>query len=122
MFLPSCCTEKLTTSSHSATPATDCPATDPWQRLELACAAHIGTVVSDDPMAKMSLTSLFAIHEEALQKRLKSDRNNYEKIFRRLIDDLGVPFTCDSSIFRLALLGALNWTRVWFRHGRRPPD
>lgn len=97
-------------------------ATDPWQRLELACAEHIGTVVSGDPMAKMSLTSLFAIHEKPLQKRLKRDRDNYEKIFRRLIDDLDVPSTCDSSIFRLALLGALNWTRVWFRRGRMPPD
>jgi AcrR family transcriptional regulator len=95
---------------------------DPWQRLELACAEHLHSVVAGDPIARVTGTGLFAIHEVALQRRLKHDRDRYEAIFRRLVNALDLPRSVDRTLFRLALFGALNWTRVWYRPGRREPE
>jgi AcrR family transcriptional regulator len=94
---------------------------DPWRRIELACAAHIEAAVGDNSIQQITGTGLFSIHEEQLQRRLKADRTHYEQIFRRLVDDLGLPRTIDRSLFRLVLLGALNWAHVWYRKGKKTP-
>lgn len=94
---------------------------DPWKRLELACAVHIGSAVAGDAIARITAIGLFAIHEDRLQKRLERDRRNYDQQFRKLVADLDLPDTADRSIFRLALLGALNWTLIWYRPGKTTP-
>lgn len=94
---------------------------DPWQRLELACAEHIDAVVGSDPIARITATGLFAIHEAGLQRRLRSDRESYERIFRQLVADLDLPRGADRSLFRLSLLGTLNWVRIWYRPGKKTP-
>lgn len=95
---------------------------DPWQRLELACAEHVHSVVAGNPIARVTATGLFAIHEDALQRRLEHDRSRYEAIFRKLVQALDLPRGVDRSLFRLALFGALNWTLVWYRPGNKEPD
>ncbi|MGP1677821.1 MAG: TetR/AcrR family transcriptional regulator [Burkholderiales bacterium] len=95
--------------------------TGPWRRIELACAAHIEAAVGDNSIHKITGTGLFSIHEEGLQRRLQAERERYDRIFRRLVDDLGLPRTIDRSLFRLALLGAVNWARVWYRKGKKNP-
>ncbi len=95
--------------------------TDPWRRIELACAAHIEAAVGDNSIHKITGTGLFSIHEEQLQRRLKSERDRYDQIFHRLVGDLGLPRSMDRSLFRLALLGAVNWARVWYRKGKKNP-
>lgn len=92
-----------------------------WQRLELACAEHINDVAAGNPISQVTATGLFAIHEERLQRRLRSDRADYDRLFRQLIDDLDLPAGTDRSLFRLALLGALNWTHVWYKPGKKTP-
>ena len=94
---------------------------DPWRRIELACAAHIEAAVGDNSIQQITGTGLFSIHEEQLQRRLKADRKHYEQIFRQLVADLGLPRTIDRSLFRLVLLGALNWAHVWYRKGKKNP-
>jgi len=94
---------------------------DPWRRLELACAVHIDSAVAGDAIARITAIGLFAIHEDRLQKRLERDRRNYDQQFRRLVADLDLAGTTDRSIFRLALLGALNWTLIWYRPGKATP-
>jgi AcrR family transcriptional regulator len=95
--------------------------TDPWRRIELACAAHIEAAVGDNSIHKITGTGLFSIHEEGLQRRLQADREHYDQIFRQLVADLGLPRAMDRSLFRLALLGAVNWARVWYRTGKKSP-
>jgi AcrR family transcriptional regulator len=95
---------------------------DPWRRIELACAAHIETVVGDDSIQKITGIGLFSIHETALQRRIKTEREQYDRIYRKLVDDLKLPRAVDRSLFRLALLGATNWSRVWFQAGKKTPD
>jgi AcrR family transcriptional regulator len=96
--------------------------TDPWRRIELACAAHIEAAVGDNSIHKITGTGLFSIHEEGLQRRLQADREHYDQIFRQLVADLGLPRAMDRSLFRLALLGAVNWARVWYRTGKKSPQ
>src|ERR1035437_2306504 len=95
--------------------------TDPWRRIELACAAHIEAAVGDNSIHKITGTGLFSIHEEGLQRRLQADREHYDQIFRQLVADLGLPRAMDRSLFRLALLGSVNWARVWYRTGKKSP-
>lgn len=95
--------------------------TDPWRRVELACAAHIEAAVGDDAIDRITGTGLFAIHEPGLQRRLKVERDRYERLFRALVDGLGLAPATHRSLFRLALLGALNWTRVWYRREKSSP-
>lgn len=94
---------------------------DPWEKLELACAEHIQDVAAGNPIAQVTATGLFAIYEDRLQRRLRSDRENFDQLFRQLIADLDLPDGTDRSLFRLALLGALNWTHVWYKPGKKTP-
>lgn len=93
----------------------------PWQRLERACAEHIGAMVEGDAISRITATGLFAIHEQALQQHMQPDHDRYEAIFRNLVDALELAPGVDRSLFRLTLLGALNWTLVWFRPGAKAP-
>jgi AcrR family transcriptional regulator len=96
-------------------------AVDPWERLELACAEHVNDVAAGNPISQVTATGLFAIYETRLQRRLRADRENFEQLFRQLIADLDLADAIDRSLFRLALLGSLNWTHVWYKTGKKTP-
>ena len=95
--------------------------TDPWLRLEAACAAHLTLLVGSQDESLVAATSLFHPADATLQRRLNRDRNAYEERFRIMIGALQVPEGIDETLVRLALLGAINWTRIWYRPGRRTP-
>ncbi|MCX7142869.1 MAG: TetR/AcrR family transcriptional regulator [Proteobacteria bacterium] len=94
---------------------------EPWRKLELACAAHIEAAVGDNSIHKITGTGLFSIHEQGLQRRLKEDRERYDQLFRQLVRELELPRAIDQTLFRLSLLGAVNWARVWYRTGKKTP-
>lgn len=94
---------------------------DPWRRLEAACAVHLSLLVDRHGMSLVAGTSLFHSAEPALQRRLNRDRIAYEERFREMIAALGLPADVDQTLLRLTLLGALNWTHVWYRPGRKTP-
>jgi len=96
-------------------------ANDPWERLELACAEHINDLTAGDPISQVTATGLFSIYESGLQRRLRADRLNFEQLFRQLISELDLPDETDRSLFRLALLGSMNWTHVWYKTGKKTP-
>lgn len=93
--------------------------TDPWRRLEAACAAHLTLLVGAEDVSLVAGTSLFHTAPPALQRRLNRDRNAYEERYRQMIDALALPEDVDHSLLRLALFGALNWTRIWYRRGEK---
>lgn len=95
--------------------------TDPWRRLEGACAAHLTLLVGSPDMSLVTGTSLFHTAPPGLQRRLNRDRDAYEARFSALIAALDLPRDVDASLVRLNLLGALNWTRMWYRPGKRHP-
>lgn len=97
--------------------------TDPWKRLEAACTAHLRLLVGSDDESLVAGTSLFhPAAEPALQRRLNRDRVAYEERFRGMIAALPLRKEIDASLLRLAVLGALNWTRVWYKTGKKDPQ
>jgi AcrR family transcriptional regulator len=106
---------------HEALDRALATATDPWERLEAACAAHLDQLVNGNDIAVVTATSLFRTMRPALQRRLNRERDEYEQRFHDLIAALRLRRSVDRSLLRLLLLGALNWTRVWYRPGKRKP-
>lgn len=95
--------------------------TDPWARIEAAIGAHLAELVERNDVVAVTSTSLFHMEGAHLQRRLNRQREAYEERFRRLIQALPLPADVDRSLLRLTLLGAINWTRVWYRPGKRTP-
>ena len=95
--------------------------TDPWRRLEAACVAHIAALVQGNDVLVVTGTSLFHTSGPALRRRLNRDRAAYEERFRAMVEALPLPRDVDRTVLRLALLGALNWTHIWYRPGRKTP-
>lgn len=97
---------------------------NPRQRLEAACAAHLNLLLDDgDTLAGFTGNSLlFTPNAGMLIKRLVKVRNAYEARFRAMINVLDLPAHIDRTQFRLALLGALNWTQFWYKKGRKTPS
>ena len=94
---------------------------DPWLRFEAAIAAHLTALVERTDVIAVTTASLFHMEGNRLQRRLNRQREAYENRFRKLVRALPLPPDVDRSLLRLALLGAINWTRVWYRPGKRTP-
>ncbi|MBI1907704.1 MAG: TetR/AcrR family transcriptional regulator [Rhodocyclales bacterium] len=95
--------------------------TDPWERLEAACIVHVKHLISGNDLTVWTGASLFLFNSAEIQRQLRAERDRFETIYRRLIADLPLPKDIDRSLLRLQLLGALNWTRTWYRPGRVDP-
>jgi len=89
---------------------------DPWTRLEAACVAHLETVLKPADTAQV-LIRVLPEQVPAAAARLKRLRAEYEAVFRELVDALPLASRSDRRTLRLMLLGALNWTRFWYREG-----
>ena len=96
--------------------------TEPWVRLEAAIGAHLTELVERTDVVAVTSASLFHKEDSHLQRRLNRQREAYELRFRSLIQALPLPADVDRSLLRLTLLGAINWTRVWYRAGKRTPQ
>jgi TetR/AcrR family transcriptional regulator, cholesterol catabolism regulator len=95
--------------------------TDPWKRLEAAGAAHLDALsLTHRDYAQVMIRTL-PLEAEGIGARLREIRRDYETKFRRLIDALPLPPEVDRHYLRLMLMGALNWSHVWYRPGGDPP-
>lgn len=94
--------------------------TDPWVRLEKACAAHLQAILEDNSYAQV-ITRIMPEEVPGDAERLTELRDQYEMIFIRLIDELPLPADIRKKSFRLMLLGALNWSQIWYKSGRDSP-
>jgi len=95
--------------------------TDPWQRLEAACAAHLGALIRNRDFTQVMIQTL--PHEAGTAEgRIRELRRDYEQRFRRLIEDLNLPPEIDRRYLRLLLFGALNWSHVWYRTSGDSPE
>ena len=93
----------------------------PWPRLQAACAADLDALLADAAHAAVMTADLGGL-DSRLRRRLVTLRDGYEKRFvEELVEALPLPAGTDRSLWRLQLLGALNWTRTWYRPGARSP-
>ncbi len=87
---------------------------EPWARLEAACVAHLETVLKRADTAQV-LIRVLPEQVPAAAAQLKRLRAEYEAVFRELVEALPLAPGGDRRTLRLMLLGALNWTRFWYR-------
>jgi TetR/AcrR family transcriptional regulator, cholesterol catabolism regulator len=87
---------------------------DPWERLELACVAHLESILRDDDYARV-VVRVLPQDVSAVSQRLVQERDRYESLWLALVDALPLPRRTDRKALRLMLLGALNWAQNWYR-------
>lgn len=89
---------------------------DPWDRLEAALVAHLEMLLGTSNLVAIVAPDAPAELGEA-GRRLVEQRDAYERVFRDLVAALALPDGIDRGVFRLLLLGAVNWAPKWFRDG-----
>lgn len=92
----------------------------PWSRLEAACIAHLDSLLADRAHAAVMTADLSRL-DPRLRRRLVVMRDGYEKRFVGLVMALPLAASMDRTLWRLQLLGALNWTPTWYRPGAKSP-
>jgi AcrR family transcriptional regulator len=92
----------------------------PWSRLEAACAAHLESLLADSAHAAVMTADLHRL-DPRLRRRLVAMRDGYEQRFVELIAALPLAAGIDRSLWRLQLLGSLNWTPTWYRRRGKSP-
>ena len=93
---------------------------EPWQQLEAACIAHLQTVLDHSDYAQVVIRVL-PDDAPAVRVRLAALRDQYEERFKDLVAALDLPAYVDRHYLRLLLIGALNWSQVWYRRGGDSP-
>ena len=95
---------------------------DPWQRLEAACAAHLQELCAGDDFTSAAIQTELPRLSDATRNKLTQLSDSYEMILRDLVAQLPMSPRASRSLIRLQLLGALNWTRVWFKANKSSPQ
>jgi AcrR family transcriptional regulator len=96
--------------------------TDPWKRLETASTAHLNALhITHRDYAQVMIRTL-PQEADGIGAQLRDIRRDYEARFRRLVDALPLPPDVDRHYLRLMLIGALNWSHVWYKPGGERPE
>ena len=90
----------------------------PWQRLEKATLSHLEMILDASAYARVVIRILPTDVPE-VSDELGKLRERYEQRFRLLFAELPLSHGRDVSLARLFLLGAMNWTPVWYRQEGR---
>lgn len=93
---------------------------NPWVCLEEAVCAHLECILDASAYARVVIRILPSDVPD-LAAELTALRDRYEARFRKLIAALQLPKECDAKLIRLFLLGAINWTPVWYTKGGKTP-
>jgi len=95
--------------------------TDPWERMETACVAHISGLLDWRRANQVLFVMPPWQYPRSIKARVISLRDDYEKIFIGLIDDLPLRSGVDRRYLRLTILGALSWSLFWFKQDGDTP-
>lgn len=94
--------------------------TDPWAKLESACAALLDIQLAPDSLTTPMMNDFREV-PEGVRAQLIARRDRFERMFRALVDLLPLPPQIDRSIYRNLLLAQLNSAADWYRPGRLTP-
>lgn len=90
---------------------------DPWDRLQAACIGHLEALLESDAFTQVIRPEFPRNLPPELRDVLNEQRDDYEKIFRGLVEDLPLPKGVERGLFRLGLMGSMNWTVNWYHKG-----
>jgi len=97
--------------------ATIAPLSDPWARLEAACASLLDIQLAADSLT-MPMMNDFRAVPDGVRDQLVARRDRFEQLFRDLVAALPLPADIDRSLYRTLLLSQLNSAADWYRDGR----
>ena len=97
------------------------PQANAWTRLEQASQGYLEAMLNSNIYASLIVTEFPRRRSRKLREKLVSDRNRFELLFKEIVDDLPLRAGVDRSYWRLALLGMLAWTYVWYKPSGDPP-
>jgi len=100
--------------------ATEDASDDPWERVEAILIAHLDAILDQSDYARV-LISVRPDHVPEVAGELRKLRDRYEARFRAQIDALPLPRGSDRHLLRLMLIGAANWSQIWYRPGGQSP-
>ena len=98
------------------------PAADPWTRLQQASEGYLTTMLSSAMQSSLIITEFPLRRSGKLRAKLVTDRRRFEAIFSEIVDALPLAPDVDRSYWRLALLGMLAWTHVWYDNKGDSPN
>jgi len=93
---------------------------DPWERLEAAAIAHLEALLREGDYAQVVIRVRPA-DAPSVEAELVRLRDEYERLFVELVQDLPLARGADRRSLRLLLLGALNWSQTWYHPGKDTP-
>lgn len=93
----------------------------PWERFESACIAHLDHLCGGDDFTAVSIPTNLPRIVGPVRNKLTHLNDCYENIFRKLISDLEFPAQLSPTLIRLQVLGALNWTGIWYKPDKFTP-
>jgi len=95
---------------------------DPWKRVEATLVAHLDAILDQSDYARV-LISVRPDQVPEVADDLKALRDRYEARFASHIDALTLPPDVDQRLMRLMLIGAANWSQIWYRpNGQSPAE
>ncbi len=97
-------------------------ASKPWARLEAACTAHLEALHAAKEYGSVIATEFPHRHSKKLRTRMIAERNGYEDIFREVIDALPLGPGVSREYLRLAVIGTMAWSLVWYSPGEDGVD
>jgi AcrR family transcriptional regulator len=94
--------------------------TDPWMRLEAACAKLLEIQLAPDSRTSPMMNDFREVPPDVRLELIKR-RDCFEVQFRALVEALPLPQGIDRSVYRNLLLSMLNAAGDWYRPGRLSP-
>lgn len=95
--------------------------TDPWDRFEAAIMAHVPIYLDPASLAQPLMDDSSAMMSD-MRPELVKDRDRFERIYRRLVEDLPLPPHINRTVYRLFVLSQLNSVPNWYRAGKLSPS
>jgi TetR/AcrR family transcriptional regulator, cholesterol catabolism regulator len=93
------------------------PDADVKSRLRAAMVTHLETLLDESDYTSAHI-HCFPSVPEGLRHKLRSERKEYEEVWRKLLDEAAAAGALapgvDRGAARLAILGALNWSLEWY--------
>jgi TetR/AcrR family transcriptional regulator, cholesterol catabolism regulator len=91
--------------------------TDPWERLEVACAEHLELQVNPESISNPLMNDTAALQSD-MRKELVKERDRFEAIYKKIVNDLPLSPEIDRNVYRISLVSLLNAVALWYRPGR----
>ncbi|MBM9403756.1 TetR/AcrR family transcriptional regulator [Gluconacetobacter azotocaptans] len=89
----------------------------PWDRLQAACAEMLEIQLNPESLTLPIMNNFRSVPDD-MRAPLVRKRDEFEMIFRKLVDELPLSANIDRTIYRILLLRLLNTADDWYRDGR----